>query len=108
MVQYALSDIVLVELWNAYDDDSRRLCELFNVPPKFPPPATKGSFVSSLFAEFLSERLNLPQDFAAIFDLALPVIFFLLASEQKKDTLLYKVPKERGAFGGEAAVGLWV
>ncbi len=68
MIEYALGDLVLADLWDAYEHNYEQLCKLFNVPVKGPPPATKGSFVASLFAQVLSERLNLPDDFPAIFD----------------------------------------
>lgn len=68
MIEYALGDLVLAELWNAYERNYEQLCDLFEVTPKFPPPATKGSFVASLFAEVLNERLGLPEDFCSIFD----------------------------------------
>ena len=68
MIEYALGDLVLADLWDAYERNYEQLCELFQVTPKFPPPATKGSFVATLFAQVLAERLALPEDFDAIFD----------------------------------------
>lgn len=70
MIDYALGDLILALLWEAYEDNYVQLCELFDLEPKFPIPSTKGSFVAKLFADVLSARLNLPDDFHKIFDIA--------------------------------------
>lgn len=70
MIEYALGDLILAQLWEAYENNYVRLCELFDVTPNFPIPATKGSFVAKLFADVLSARLNLPDDFHEVFDIA--------------------------------------
>lgn len=72
MIEYALGDLVLADLWDAYERNYSQLCDLFMVTPKFPPPATKGSFVATLFAQVLAERLALTEDFDDIFDVKRP------------------------------------
>lgn len=69
MIKYALGDLILGELWEAYERNYEQLCELFGIKAVFPIPGTKGSFVAKLFSEVLSSRLNLPEDFHKIFDI---------------------------------------
>lgn len=70
MIEYAISDLVLADLWEAYECNYEQLCKLFGITPVFPIPGTKGSFVAKLFSEVLSSRLNLPDSGYAGFDIA--------------------------------------
>jgi len=72
MIQYALGDLVLAELWEAYQHNYSKLCEIFNVTPKLPPPNTKGALVAHLFQLVLNSTVKLPGDFHDIFDIRRP------------------------------------
>lgn len=42
---------------------------MFGVIPNMPPAATKGSFVALLFEQVINHCINIPDDFAQIFDI---------------------------------------
>lgn len=69
MITYALGDLVLLDLWDAYVQNYRNLCAVSGVTPRLTPPATKGSLVAHLFELVLNKSIPLPDDFRTIFDL---------------------------------------
>ena len=69
MITYALGDLVLLDLWDAYVQNYRNLCAVSGVTPRLTPPATKGSLVAHLFELVLNKSIPLPDDFRSIFDL---------------------------------------
>lgn len=69
MIEYALGDLVLADLWEAYKHNYQELCETSGVEPKMPPPSSKGAFVAHLFAQVLNSTINIPHDFHKIFDI---------------------------------------
>ncbi len=72
MIDYALGDLVLAELWDASQRNYEQLCQIFSVKPQLPPPATKGALVAHLFQQVLDSTIKLPEDFHTIFDLPRP------------------------------------
>ncbi len=51
MIDYALGDLVLTDLWDAYQRNYSQLCEIFSVKPQLPPPAT--ALVAHLFKQVI-------------------------------------------------------
>ena len=72
MIEYALGDLVLADLWDAYLNNYKELCEVSGVEPQLPPPASKGAFVAHLFERALNSTIKLPHDFNTIFDISRP------------------------------------
>lgn len=68
MISYALGDLVLLDLWDAYVENYRNLCAVSGVTPHLTPPATKGALVAHLFELVLNRNLSLPDDYRKIFD----------------------------------------
>ena len=69
MIEYALGDLVLADLWEAYEHNYKQLCETSGVEPQLPPPSSKGAFVAHLFEQVLNSTINIPHDFHTIFDI---------------------------------------
>ena len=69
MISYALGDLVLLDLWDAYVENYRNLCAVSGVTPHLTPPATKGALVAHLFELVLNRNISLPEDYRKIFDL---------------------------------------
>ena len=69
MIDYAIGDLILADLWDAYQRNYSQLCAIFGVEPQLPPPATKGALVAHLFKQVLDSTVKLPEDFHRIFDL---------------------------------------
>ena len=69
MIEYALGDLILAELWEAYLLHYTKICEICSITPQLPPPATKGALVAHIFQRVLNSTVKLPDDFHAIFDI---------------------------------------
>ena len=69
MIEYALGDLVLADLWEAYEHNYKQLCETSGVEPQLPPPSSKGAFVAHLFEQVLNSTINIPHDWNTIFDI---------------------------------------
>lgn len=57
MIEYALGDLVLADLWDAYLNNYKELCEVSGVQPQLPPPASKGA--AHLFERVLNSTIKL-------------------------------------------------
>lgn len=69
MIEYALGDLVLADLWEAYEHNYKELCETSGVEPQLPPPSSKGAFVAHLFEQVLNSTIQIPHDFHKIFNI---------------------------------------
>ena len=69
MIEYALGDLILADLWEAYQHNYTELCKIHDIQPQLPPPATKGALVAHLFEMVLNSNIKLPTDFYQIFDI---------------------------------------
>jgi hypothetical protein len=69
MIEYALGDLILADLWEAYQHNYTELCKIHNIKTQLPPPATKGALVAHLFEMVLNSNIKLPPDFYQIFDI---------------------------------------
>ena len=69
MIEYALGDLVLSDIIEAYVKHYRELCDINKVTPIDFPPTTKGAFVAHIFELVLNSTIKLPQDFYKIFDI---------------------------------------
>ena len=72
MIEYALGDLILADLWEAYQHNYMSLCKVSGVEPQLPPPATKGALVAHLFEKVLNSTIPLEPDFYQIFDIPDP------------------------------------
>ena len=57
-INYALGDLLLAEIWEAYLLNYSQICEIFSVTPQLPPPATKGALVAHLFNMVLDSTVE--------------------------------------------------
>ena len=72
MIEYALGDLILADLWEAYQHNYTELCKIHGINPQLPPPATKGALVAHLFEKVLNSTIPLEPDFYQIFDIPDP------------------------------------
>lgn len=68
MISYALSDLCLADLYDAYHDNYKWLCSLVNVEDDSYPPMTKGAKVARMFLRHLESIFPVSQDFPFIAD----------------------------------------
>ena len=69
MISYALSDLCLADLYDAYRDNYKWLCSLVNVQDDSYPPMTKGAKVARMFLRHLESIFPVSPDFPFIADL---------------------------------------